>query len=105
MVKWFPERFLKEADRILGRNLQEVAKKVETDAKTLCPVDTGDLKKSMKNYKSKYKDDGYIVWAGGGEEYYARMVEHGTVKMAAKPFLNPALEKNKSFMRRIFGAK
>lgn len=104
-VKWFPENFLKEADRIVGRNLEEVAEKVEADAKTFCPVDSGDLKKSIKNYKSKHKDGGYIVWAGGGEEYYASFVELGSVKMAAKPFLNPALEKNKSFMRKVFGAK
>lgn len=104
-TRWFPEKFLKEVDRVIGRNLQEVAEKVEADAKFLCPVDSGDLKKSIKSYKSKYEDGGYIVWAGGGDEYYASFVELGTWKMDKKPFLNPALDKNKSFMRRVFGVK
>jgi HK97 gp10 family phage protein len=36
------------------------------------------------------------VYAGSEKAYYARFVEHGTIKMKAKPFLRPAAAGAKS---------
>ena len=42
------------------------------------------------------------VSAGSGAVKYAAMLEFGTVKIAARPFLFPALEKSKAFIRKRF---
>lgn len=73
-------------------------------------VETGRLKRSIvvKNVRSKKYADVLIEadypknagrrktktkkQAAGSKEYYAFAVEYGTHKMAAKPFLHPALE-------------
>ena len=59
--------------------------KVVTDAKSIVPVKTGTLQRS-------------IIWQGGEGEYsvgsrvhYAPYVEYGTSRMAPRPFLSPAL--------------
>jgi HK97 gp10 family phage protein len=42
--------------------------------------------------------DGVVV-AGGGLVNYARSLEFGTRKMAARPFMFPALEKSKAWIK------
>lgn len=39
-----------------------------------------------------------VVKAGGGVVKYARMLEFGTAKMAARPFFHPATEMNRRFV-------
>jgi HK97 gp10 family phage protein len=40
-----------------------------------------------------------FIIAGGGTVKYARILEFGTTKMAPRPFMFPALEKNKDWIR------
>ncbi len=93
------------------------AKVVAEEAKERVPVDTGLLKKSIGVAKAKKSDTKtnhikfYVVPKSkilltskvsvGGKTgklkakvnaYYAHMVEFGTSKMAARPFLRPAFE-------------
>lgn len=93
------------------------AKVIAEEAKENVPVDIGLLKKSISVAKAKKRDtkDGHIkfyvvpkskilisskVTVGGKRgklkskvnAYYAHMVEFGTSKMAAHPFLRPAFE-------------
>ena len=62
--------------------------KVEGDAKAIVPVDTGTLRRSITHEASA--TEGKV----GTNVLYARYVEEGTRKMAARPYLKPALQKN-----------
>lgn len=61
--------------------------------------DTGRLANSINGEMAPAAPGESQVKAGGGIVKYARMLEFGTVKMAARPFLFPALEKSKGWVR------
>lgn len=60
--------------------------------------DTGRLVNSIN---AEVVSSGFeaTVKAGGGAVKYARMLEFGTSKMAARPFMFPALERSKGWIR------
>ena len=68
--------------------LTEAALIVEGAAKNLSPVDTGNLKGSITHAVGK--DDARV----GTNVEYAPYVEYGTSKMAAQPYLRPAVDNN-----------
>lgn len=82
----------KRPDKILTALYRAVdfgAKRIERRAKYLCPVDTGKLERSIKiedivGGKSIGPDTDYDVY-----------VEYGTSKMAAQPYMRPALTENR----------
>ena len=74
----------------VARDLQRRALQVDRAAKQLCPVDTGRLRSSITNELGQ-DGDGLVATIGTNVEY-APYVELGTSKMAAQPFLLPALE-------------
>lgn len=65
------------------------------------PVDSGDLRAHIA-LRLKVKPGAFYVRIGvrggakknDGTPYYWRMVEFGTVKQAARPFMRPALDNN-----------
>ena len=59
--------------------------------------DTGRLVNSINSYLG---DQEAFVTAGRGTVKYAAMLEFGTRFMAARPFMFPALEKSKDWIRR-----
>lgn len=63
--------------------------RVESAAKRLCPVDTGRLRASITHGLAR-DDAGIFGWVGTDVEY-APYVELGTSRMAARPYLRPAL--------------
>lgn len=69
---------------IIGQGAQTVCE----SAKSLCPVDTGRLQSSI-NVQS-----GGNTAAISADTEYAVFVEFGTSKMAAQPYLVPALLSN-----------
>ena len=88
--------------------LEKAGEVVAERARGLVPVDTGALKASIRVVRLKGDPKQNIrVYAGnrvqGGSRmkgaargaFYAHMVEYGTVKMPAKPFLRPALNASK----------
>ena len=116
-IEWNGEQFLVEMDKKFKREVEKkAAKNIEKRAKQLCPTgsirrevyqkgkyrgrqwtgrEPGRLKKSIKAYKSKFKDGGWIVMAGGFLPFYAYLaerVELGGPKQTPKPYLTPALE-------------
>lgn len=61
---------------------------IEERAKDLCPVGTGNLKDSIKVRAQTKKKSGWInlrVTAGGGDAFYANMVEYGTAPHEIRP--------------------
>jgi len=67
--------------------LNSAAFDVETLAKTMAPVDTGALKNSIETEKKSHG----LYWVHDGVEYGVYQ-ELGTYKMAAQPFMVPAVE-------------
>lgn len=60
---------------------------------------SGELEGSIRVEKTGTSREGFVeykVVAGNAVVYYAVYVELGTVKMSAKPFLRPALERQKA---------
>ena len=66
---------------------------ITRDARFACPVDTGNLANSIQMSgpvkTGTYSAEGSV----GTNVYYGPFVELGTRRMAARPFLGPALEK------------
>lgn len=60
--------------------------------------DTGRLVNSITGTYERSEASGTIK-AGGGIVKYARMLEFGTARMAARPFLFPAFERSKNWIR------
>jgi len=81
------DRMAKDLDRNADRVIASIAHQVEAEAKQLAPVDTGALKNSL--HTDREGQAHYIV-ADGVE--YGIFQELGTSRMAAHPFMVPAVE-------------
>jgi len=69
--------------------LDEIAADVETYAKRLAPIDTGEM-------RSKIRTDSYPGRREiGAAVDYSEFVERGTSRQAAQPFLAPALYRHR----------
>lgn len=92
---------LKEVENALeqtvSRALFKVGAFVETESKTIVPVDTGRLKNSIEHQENSAEQYTEI----GSKVEYAPYVETGTYKMKAQPYLRPAIERNKSQIKSI----
>lgn len=73
------------ADAVFSE-IEASALEIETDAKLNCPVDTGNLRASIK---SIYDRKTFAAGVFSNVEY-APYVEFGTSKQQAQPFLYPA---------------
>ncbi len=87
------EEFFKKVESEVNSNIRTATLLVERDAKLLCPVDTGTLRRSI-THKFVSKREAIV----GTNVEYAPHVELGTSKMPARSFLRAALAKN---MKRI----
>nr|WP_312970742.1 HK97-gp10 family putative phage morphogenesis protein [Brucella intermedia] len=90
----------------IRRAMEKSADEIVALAKSLAPVDKGELKDSIgwtwgKAPKGamtlgKVQSDGVdseftiTIYAGNSKAYYARWVEFGTQKMAAQPYFYPS---------------
>lgn len=92
--------------KLLRKAVRIVAKDVADTAKRLVPVDSGRLRRSIKVRAAKRsrRNRGVVkvrVTTGQqdklfvGEAFYGGMVEFGTSKMEAQPFLRPAEIQNR----------
>ena len=98
--------------RILNSALMAGARPMVRDAKAKVPVDTGALKSGIRAKPVKPTEHTATIHVGIGKArqsraekaagakrytpWYGRLVEFGTSKMSARPFLRPAFERNKS---------
>lgn len=62
---------------------------IEAHAKTVVPVDTGNLKNSIQ---TQIEADGLTATVGPRAVEYALYVEYGTSRMGAQPYMRPAAE-------------
>jgi HK97 gp10 family phage protein len=96
--KWNDVEVIKRVKQKMIDKLELAGEFVEGAAKVLCPVDLGNLRESINH---KVNEEELSVKIGTNVEY-APYVELGTSKMAAQPFLRPALLNNKSAIQKIF---
>jgi len=92
----------KDAATAIEEGLQKGALRVERDAKINAPVDTGRLRASIST--RLIEEDGNTIAEVGSSVEYAPMVEYGTSKKAARPFLFPAYNQNKDKIRKDIAA-
>ncbi len=92
------KKFLEVAGQKVQAGLVKATLLVERDAKEMCPVDTGTLRRSITHEFNSPTEA--VV---GSNIEYAPYVEMGTVKWDGKPFLRPALHKNLSKIKKLLG--
>lgn len=89
-----------KAGPLVSLVVRKAALDTERDAKTAAPVDTGNLRSSIT---TDVTDTGTSVSAEvGPTANYGLFVEVGTSRMAAQPFMGPALDRNGPLMERAF---
>ncbi|HJK81933.1 MAG TPA: HK97 gp10 family phage protein [Methanocorpusculum sp.] len=64
---------------------------IEADAQRRCPVDTERLRTSLTTDVEREGETTFVLKVGTNVEY-ASFVEYGTSRMAAQPFLRPAVD-------------
>jgi HK97 gp10 family phage protein len=82
--------------RRLQRVIQDSGDDIVRDARSLVPIDKGNLHDSIY---AEATGNGYEIEVGAGMDY-AGFVEFGTSKQQAQPYLVPAIERNR---QRFFG--
>ena len=105
MIKWYSEAVLQATNSVIAEVSEDVADDVVADAKRILTQKaktTSDrgLLTQFSITKSKFKYGGFLVQCQGPgnwhKPYHASFLEMGTYKDEAKPFMRPALKKNKS---------
>jgi HK97 gp10 family phage protein len=74
-----------------GEVVQKTILAIETQAKIKVPVDTGALRASIQT-EMETETSGVV----STNQEYAAYVEYGTVNMAARPYMTPAAEGERS---------
>lgn len=121
-LKWYGDKAIKNIEQAVNVALTASALLVEGQAKALAPVDTGNLRNSITHElgKKEARVGTNVEYAqavefgtsphtisikdkkvlSDGKTFFGKTVQHpGT---APQPFLNPALETNKSNIKKIF---
>lgn len=79
-----------DVELVLDVALDAGAQAIEDMAVTLVPIRTGRLRDSIHHFKQSALT--WIIRAGGPDAPYARFVEYGTFKMAARSFMRASAE-------------
>lgn len=83
-------KIARSLDEELDLPMRLVAEAIEAGAKGRAPVNTGALRDAI--HVEKRGEGSYAVVAGDGDVFYGHLVEGGTTKAPAHPFLVPAAE-------------
>lgn len=86
------------ADRAMPSALDQAALLVARSAKIKAPVDTGFLRAAIKASRVSAKEADVTAHAE-----YSIYQELGTYKMAAHPFMRPALDENREQIKALIG--
>ena len=97
-LKWYGDKAIRNMEQAVNVALEVSALVVEGAAKNLAPVDTGNLRNSITHVIDSQGKAARV----GTNVHYGPYVELGTSKMAAQPYLSPALDQNKGNIRKIF---
>ena len=89
----------------LGVAVEQTTQNAISDAQTNVAVDTGMLKQSIVHGSDVEHNTDSVTGIVGTSVHYAIYQEMGTVKMAAHPFLMPALNANKDTFKKLSEAE
>ena len=112
IVKWYPKRFTKKFENHMDRNMDTAAEFLQADIQKAFPgcdgapprpgeiptIQTGALKKSIrwsKGVKQFTRKIGSVI------KGYPVFLEFGTKRMTKRPYLRPAIDRNKQNLSRI----
>ena len=119
-IEWYGKEVLREIAAMTSAEEKAAAARVLKRARKKVPVGTkiqaspfrgkahksrypGRLRSTLRLARSKFKDGGWLVFAGSDLAYYARFVEYGTVFMTRRKgykYLRGALSQEKSYFTR-----
>lgn len=84
---------------IAEKKLRQFAEKMVLTAKSICPVDTGNLKRSIDFRPIEpLTVEVFTDTAKGDKPGYGAFVEFGTVKQTAQPYMAPAFDAARSVL-------
>jgi HK97 gp10 family phage protein len=92
-VKWKGEAVRALVRGAVSAGLEEVASLAVIDAKSNAPFEFGTLQGSIRHDGVKGAPRAEITW-GSFDVNYALYQELGTQRMAARPYLRPAADRN-----------
>jgi HK97 gp10 family phage protein len=108
IANWHPEVITADVEKKAMDRLEEAGEFVANRARQKVPVLSGKLRDSIRVVRLKGDPRLNVrVYAGNrkkreeGGAFYAHMIEFGTVKMTAKPFLRPAFNECKGRIKDI----
>lgn len=78
-------------ENALKRVLTKIGMKAEANVKPKVPVDTGNLRNSIK-YEVKENEKSVYVGSTQKDPPYSIFIELGTSKMRAQPYLKPGVD-------------
>ena len=90
----------RQFDRLIDTSKKKVMQKalnagiapIKKEAKANAPVDKGVLKSQIRSKQMKYTEKPAVGIYVSGKAFYWYFIENGTSKMAAAPFLRPAVD-------------
>jgi len=85
------DRYSKEIDIGVQGAMEKVTELIVEKARSLAPVETGDLRASVQTAVRKMASD-IVTGSVEATIKYAQYIEFGTSTQKAQPFLTPALE-------------
>lgn len=106
-MKWYGDKLLDKIVRVTDEGLYEAALEIADVAEAKAPRQTGELAESVyassmvgstykhKPWWKKQKKNEPGVALAAAAAPHSHLLEFGTVKMAAKPFMRPALDETK----------
>ena len=107
VLKKLPERV---ARNVVRRAVTKGAKVIEEEMRARAPVGaTGNLKASIGQVGVKSRDKSKLtrtvgaLKGAGRKGFHAHLLEFGTVKMAARPFIRPAFDQTKGEALKVIG--
>ena len=89
----------------IEENASRIAKDIARDAKAAVNVKTGTLRGRIGARRSKFEDGGWIVISRAPHSWLVEHGHGGPKPAPPHPFLRPALDKNITNARRLFGAE
>lgn len=94
-IPWVMTMLEHRADQVA----EKAAEKIVERAKEAVPVESGRLKESIHAEHTDVME--WTVYAGDESVWYGHLVEHGTNRMGARPFLLPAAEATENEINQI----
>lgn len=102
---WHPENITTEIENKAMDRLEKAGELVAYRARQNVPVKSGKLRDTIRVVRLKGDPKLNVrVYAGNRIKdgaFYAHMVEYGTVKMSARPFMRNALSAAKGWIKQI----